>query len=73
MLLLWDIWTLNKGSKQIYGKILHIDSTCKTAWEINIMGTLKANRKALPPAMKETKDRDENSKSSCKSNSLHLS
>ena len=39
---------------------------------ITILGTLKANRKALPPAMKENKDRDGNSWPSCKSNSLQL-
>lgn len=39
---------------------------------ITILGTLKANRKARPPAMKENKDRDGNSWPSCKSNSLQL-
>ena len=60
-------------SKHVYGQMLYVDSTCKAAtWEISIIGTLKANRKALPPAMKENKDRDENSRSSCKSNTFNL-
>lgn len=39
---------------------------------ITIHGTLTANKKALPSAMKETKEKDENSWSCCKSNNSQL-
>ena len=72
--MLMNIWKLIEGSKHNYEQILHINSSCKAApWQIiTFIGTLNANRKVVPPDTMETKDRDENSWSPCKSNGLQL-